>query len=66
MRAPSFSLLSATLLLVEGAAAGFYGKSAECSALDASIVANSGQPVGSEVKNGNGKSARNPAHLPFG
>lgn len=65
MRGASFSLLSATLLLVGGAVAGSHGKSAECSAVDASIVANSGQPVGSEVKNGNGKSARNLFRLPF-
>lgn len=56
MRAPSFSLLSSTLLLVGGAVAGCNRKQAEC--LDASLVAHSGQPVGTELKHGNRESGQ--------
>jgi hypothetical protein len=66
MRAASLALLSTSLLLVGGAVAGPHGgshsKSAECTNVDASIVAHSGQPVGSEIKNGNSESAHRTAH----
>ncbi len=53
MRTPSFSLLSSALLLIGGAVAGRNGKQADDSCLDASFVALSGKPVGTEVKHGN-------------
>ena len=64
MRTPSFSLLSSALLLVGGAVAGCNGKQA-ASCVDASIVALSGTPVGTEVKHGNGEFVRNETASPF-
>ncbi|KAK4153580.1 protein AIM2 [Chaetomidium leptoderma] len=49
MRA-SFSLLSFALLLVGGAVAGCDGKPQDCQTPDASLVAHSGKPQGTEVK----------------
>ncbi len=64
MRTPSFSLLSSALLLVGGAVAGCNGKQADDSCLDASFVALSGNPAGTEVKHGNGQFVRN-EHRPL-